>query len=118
MTRHLNFDSISANLRAYQSAQFVGLPVSSIIGAVENACHMVSTSHWNNIDRRLRSLGGDMVRAPAQWRIGGEVSCYVQFGHGNSFHLLADDPAKMRNLIEIKSMPGEAGTDCIPRVKL
>jgi|GEM_PF-1817428 hypothetical protein len=51
-----------------------------------------------------------MIRAPVQWRIGGEVSCYVQSGHGNSFHLLAHDPAKMRNLIEIKAVPGEAGT--------
>ena len=59
-----------------------------------------------------------MVRAPAQWRIGGEVSCYVQFGHGNSFHLLAGYPAKMRKLIEITAKPGDAGLDCIPRVKL
>ena len=50
-----------------------------------------------------------MIRAPVQWRIGGEVSCYVQSGHGNSFHLLADDPAKMQKLIEIKTMLGEAG---------
>jgi len=55
-----------------------------------------------------------MVRAPAQWRIGGEVSCYVQFGHGNSFHLLAGYPAKMRKLIEITALPGEAGTLQVP----
>jgi hypothetical protein len=59
-----------------------------------------------------------MVRAPAQWRIGGEVSCYVQFGHGNSFHLLAGYPAKMRKLIEITAKHGKAGPDYIPRVKL
>jgi hypothetical protein len=46
------------------------------------------------------------------------VSCYVQFGHGNSFHLLAGYPAKMRKLIEITAMHDEAGPGCIPGVKL
>ena len=68
------------------------------------------------------AAGGDRVRAPAQWSIGVEVSCYDQFGYGNYFHLLAGYPDKMRKLIEIKAVPGEAGAlqppNCIPRVKL